>query len=221
MRSKYIFLSHELSDKTPTYGNRDRLTITPNTKIVDGDTANSFGFSFSTNHLGTHIDMPFHFCQNGKKVTDVNADYWIFSQIELLDIPCDKNQIIGINDIAPLMLNKDMEILLIKTGFEKYRGSEDYWKNNPGISPDLADYLRAEYPRLRTIGFDFISLTSYQNRALGKKAHLSFLNNEKFPISIVEDMKLSDSPHMFNNLIISPLLMIELDASPVTIFAEI
>jgi arylformamidase len=220
MKSKYLFLSHNLSPSTPSYGDRDKLILNSNSRIDEGATANSFSFNFSTNHLGTHIDMPFHFYNNGKKVTDVEAEYWFYTEIELIDVPCEEGQIIEVSDIASFKLNKDMEILLIRTGFEKYRGSEIYWKGNPGVSPGVSEYLRLNYSKLRTIGFDFISLTSYQNRTLGKEAHLSFLNEKNTPISIVEDMKLSNCSERIKEIIISPILIEGIDSAPVTIFAK-
>jgi kynurenine formamidase len=40
----------------------------------------------------------------------------------------------------------DCELLLVKTGFEKYRRKEIYWRNSPGLSPELAGFLRKKCP---------------------------------------------------------------------------
>ena len=56
-----ILLSHILNSDTPSYGNRDRFIIEEPSQISEGASANSSKWTFSTNHLGTHIDMPKHF----------------------------------------------------------------------------------------------------------------------------------------------------------------
>ena len=53
-----ILLSHFLDSVTPTYGNRDKLTINEISEIQKGASANSSKWNFLTNHIGTHIDAP-------------------------------------------------------------------------------------------------------------------------------------------------------------------
>lgn len=221
MNKKYIYLSHFLKPSTPTYGNRDRFSIIENSSIVKGDTANSFSINFSTNHMGTHIDLPKHFFDNGKTINDFEPDFWIFKKISLIDIYKNKGEIINTEDIANKEIDKNCELLLIKTGFEKFRKQKIYWEENPGIDPAVADYLRNKYPKIRTIGFDFISLTSFQHRVLGKEAHRKFLDGKDGFITIIEDMHLSDISSSPQKLIVLPILINEIDSSPVTVIAEL
>ena len=58
-------LSHAIDIDTPSYGNKDRIGIVSNTAIVNGDTANTSELHFTNNHIGTHIDVPKHFFENG------------------------------------------------------------------------------------------------------------------------------------------------------------
>ena len=46
---------------------------------------------------------------------------------------CDDGQLIIPLEIVP-NLNNDTDILLIRTGYEKYRQNIRYWAKNPGIS---------------------------------------------------------------------------------------
>ena len=68
------------------------------------------------------------------------------------------------------------DLLLIKTGFAIFRNSNDplerekYVSQGPGISPEIGNWLR-KFRNVRAIGFDFISLTSYQHREIGRRAH--------------------------------------------------
>jgi kynurenine formamidase len=220
--SKIVRLSHTLDVDTPSYGNRDRLIIRINSAIKHGDTANSSCWIFSNNHIGTHIDVPRHFNDTGFDVNDIPIEELFFDIIELIDIPCDSARLINESDLIKYDINANIELLLIRTGYEKIRTNETYWNNNPGLAPGLADYLREKFPYLRCVGFDFISLTSWKYRIYGQKAHKAFVSpsNDKQPILVIEDMSLKDINYPLKKVIISPIYVSDANGAPVTIFAE-
>ena len=87
-----------------------------------------------------------------------------------------------------------MELLLIRTVMCKYRGTDKYTITPPGLSSELAPYLRKNFQNLGCIGLDLISIGSYANRKEGHKAHHAFLNPKKGePILLLEDMKLDSN----------------------------
>ena len=86
----YICLSHIISQNTPSYGNRDRIILRTNSSIKQGETANSSCWIFSNNHIGTHIDVPYHFSETGKKTFEISVDEFIFNKVQLIDINCNK-----------------------------------------------------------------------------------------------------------------------------------
>lgn len=221
---RYVILSHFLSNKIPTYGNRDGFFVGTNSSIKKGDTSNTSTWYFSNNHLGTHIDVPFHFCQNGKKTIDYFPEDFIFNNVEIVDIPCDTAKLIKNIDFKSLQINSSVELLLIRTGYEQFRKNDKYWNDNPGLDHELADYFREYYPKLRCVGFDFISLTSWKFREEGKKSHKKFLcpeNNDR-EILVIEDMKLSIiSSNKLFQVIVAPVFTEEGNGGPVTIFASI
>ena len=221
MNKKYIYLSHFLTPNTPTYGDRDKFSIQENSSISKGDTANSFSMNFSTNHMGTHIDLPKHFFGDGKSLNDFDPDYWFYNNVSVVDIPKGNGELIIPEDFLNSGIDENCDILLIRTGFERYRKEKTYWEENPGIDPSVADFLRSEYPKIRTIGFDFISLTSFQHRELGKEAHRKFLGGENDFITIIEDMHLSDLNSSPRKIVLLPILISGIDASPITIIAEL
>jgi len=85
--NNYLLLSHIISNETPSYGDRDRFYIEQTSKISDGASANSSKWIFTSNHLGTHIDVPKHFFDNGMTITDYPANFWFCNQVQLVDIP--------------------------------------------------------------------------------------------------------------------------------------
>ena len=213
------YLSHYLSEKTPLYGNGKGIHFVKDKEIEIGDSCNTSNLSFP-NHSGTHIDFPYHFNPDGKTVNDFPASYWNFDRVELADLSgkVDDSQIIG-PELFTGLGNKKTELLLIKTGYGAYRGTERYTLTPPGLSANLAPFLRRNFPQLRCIGMDLISVSSYSNRAEGRKAHHAFLNpREGAPILLIEDMNLNvDGP--FNTVIVAPLLIDNADGSPCTVLA--
>ena len=218
MNKNYIYLSHFLSENTPTYGKRDKFKIKKTSSIENGDTANSHSLNLSTNHMGTHIDLPKHFFDNGQNLNDFNPSYWFYKHVSLINLPKENGELIVLEDFLNHDFNQKTEILLIKTGFEKFRDKDEYWKENPGVSPEVADYLRKRCPNIRTLGFDFISLTSFKHRAIGKEAHQAFLNPER-PITIIEDMHLENLNISPISLSVAPLLIKDINSAPVNVIA--
>ena len=213
------YLSYSLSEKTPLYGNGKGIHFSSDKKMSKGDSCNTMNLSF-LNHSGTHIDFPYHFNPDGKTINDYPADYWQFTQVELINLSGSVNdrQII-VPDIFPKPINCEADLVLIKTGYEKYRGTNRYTLTPPGLSADLAPYFREKYPKLRCVGMDLISVSSYSNREEGRKAHHAFLNPDKSePILLIEDMNLNvDGP--FNTVIVAPLLIDNADGAPCTVLA--
>ena len=214
-----IILSYGLSDDTPLYGNGTGIKISPDKQIKNGESCNTTNLSFP-NHSGTHIDFPYHFSLDGKTLNDYPASYWQFNHIEIIDLSgkVDDCQIVG-PELFSGLENSDADLLLIKTGYGTYRGTNRYTLTPPGLSADLASFLRKNFSHLRCIGMDLISVSSYSNREEGRKAHHAFLNpNEGEPILLIEDMKL-DTNGPFNKVIVAPLLIDNADGSPCTIIS--
>jgi arylformamidase len=217
--AKYIYLSYFLDHSTPLYGGAKGISISPDRSINNGDTANTKQISLQ-NHSGTHIDFPNHFFENGKTSEKYNADFWMFEKPYLVLRKAEENEIFSLSDHEMKNIPNEIDILIIKTGFGEFRGEEKYWKYNPGFDPIFATKLRENFPKLKVIGMDFISLTSYQNRELGREAHRMFLGGEK-PILLLEDMDLSNLTNSPKSISCLPLMIHGLDGTPVSIIASI
>lgn len=217
-----IFLSHPLTEKTPSYGNRDKFIISKVSDISKGATANTSEWIFTNNHIGTHIDVPYHFDNEGKKISDYNANDWIFTKVGVVELNCKNAVLINEKDLSGSNLEPDIEILLIKTGYEKYRNQEKYWNDNPGLSPSVAPFLRENFNNLRCIGFDFISITSWKFREEGRVSHKAFLSprDNKKPIMAIEDMSLKNISGEIDWLIVAPIIVEGGNGAPVTVIAN-
>ena len=119
-----VNLSHVLTKETPGFAGGPSLTISPIKEIKTGGSSNSYNLHFS-NHLGTHIDCPNHFDENGKTVSKYKLDDFIFTSELLVDIPKKDSELIEARDLEKFEkhINK-VEILLIRTKFQRYRELE-------------------------------------------------------------------------------------------------
>jgi len=84
----------------------------------------------------------------------------------------------------------------------------------------VGTWLKQNYSSVRAIGFDFISLSSYQNRVIGRESRRVLLGGEKH-ILIIEDMKLDEIDDHINKLFILPLRVSEADGPPCNVIAQI
>ena len=221
--SQYILLSHIIRQDTPSYGNRDKVIIRVNSCIRGGDTANSSCWIFSNDHIGTHIDVPRHFSNEGLGTIDYQIGDYVFSHVHLVDLPCEFSHLITGEDLQNNLIPSDVDLLLIRTGMEKYRSvGDEYWNSNPGISPELPDYLRKQYPNLRCIGFDFISVTAWQHRSEGRLAHRNLLApmDGSSPIWAIEDMSLAHINNPLEQVLIAPLFVEDGNGGAVTVVGK-
>lgn len=220
-QNNWIYLSHLYNNQTPGYGGKKDFVLVEDRCISKGDKCNQVKFSMS-NHTGTHIDLPFHFHAKGKVLQDYQAGDWFFSNVECLDINVKKNELIYSHHLSSF--SEMTDCLLLKTNFENHRKMNEYWEENPGVTAELARYLKSHYKKLKVVGFDFISATSFKNKEEGRLAHLVFLGEEGGPpILLIEDMKLSSikAGDKIHSLHIAPWLIESADGVPVTVSANI
>jgi arylformamidase len=219
-----ISLSHWLNSDTPTYGDQGGFTRNSISSIKKGRTANSESWNFN-NHIGTHIDFPRHFFENGKSSSDYQKPFFVFNKIGFIELSTVQKpgSVIYAKDIENQLeiLDPEIDILLLKTNFEKHRGSDVYWKENLGFDPELATLFRDRFKGLKAFGFDSISLTSVMHREIGAKAHKNFLGEEQ-AILIIEDMHLSKLSEVtkFERLIVASFPVENADGTPVNCLLE-
>ncbi len=216
------FLSYELSDNLSGYGDGQRVEIEQIRSISRGDSSNN-SFLKLPGHFGTHIDFPKHFIDTGKVCSDYNAEDFVFQNVSFIDI---QNQKVDDYLLKPihfndLKSNEKTDLLIIKSGFCSIRHTEDYWLKNWGFSPETAHFFAEKLPNLKAILFDLMSLTSYQERMIGREAHHAFLGEQDF--LLIEDADLSkvDDSTIWKEVVIAPLRFANSDGAPVTVIAKI
>ena len=214
-------MSHPLTEDTPSYGDRDQISISPKSQIVDGIGANTTVINFSNNHMGTHMDTPFHFCMDGKKTLDYEADDFYYTKVAVVKCPCNEAKLIQREDLNLDNVPMDVDFLLIDMDYEQYRSEDKYHNDNPGLHASLADELREEFKDLKIIGFDAISLTSWKYRPEGREGHRAFLCGDN-PFLIIEDVSFKNlKNNKIDWAVVAPLRTIDGNGGPVTIISKI
>ena len=221
--SKFIYLSYILDENTSTYGNRNKFNIEKKSSIQKGDIANDSSID-TTVHIGTHLDMPYHFYENGQSIEDFNIEYFSFKNVLFLELN-PQNLVIKDELIDVLKQQRDKtnyDSIIIKTGICYKREEDIYWRENYGFHPEVAYYIRENFQNVRLFGFDSISVSSFANRMIGREAHKAFLD-PKDPILLLEDMDLRDidNSNQIIHLHVAPLRIAKCDGLPCTIIAEV
>lgn len=210
------FLSHPLRAQVPVYGRTADLELRQERSIGQGDTCNEYWVGFN-NHWGTHVDCPLHFFDKASQVVEYEAPSWYFSRPQIIEAALMPGQLLTPGDLQAAV-KPETDLLLLKSGWGKWRGEEIYSKQNPGLDPALGNWLKKEYPSIRAVGIDWISAGSYLNREAGRQAHQAFLDPAKRPILLVEDMDLSAPLEGLKEVWIAPLRIEGIDSAPCTVF---
>jgi len=221
----WIYLSHTLDEETPLYNDSGVVLLERKRKILKGDSCNSTDLSLPA-HSGTHMDAPYHFDPEGKTLDLYPPDYWFCSKPFVIEIPLDFGKLLGYqvikNDLEEVP--KDCDILLIKTGAEKFRDHplKDYSKKGIGITEELAKWIRDNL-NIKFLGFDFISLSSPLKRKEGRLAHIALLSqhvSKKDPILILEDLSLNTLKSCPKKVLAVPLIFKDSDGAMTTVLAK-
>ena len=221
----YTLLSHLVDQTDDGYPGEPTLLIENKTRIANGDAYNSAVLHLF-NHFGTHMDAPKHFVDSGASIAELPLARFIYEKPLLLDIQKSFGELLEMADVVPHHAKiKQADLLMIRTGIGQYRSSQSqrYSAEGTAISTALAHYLVSEFPHLKALGLDSISLASPAHPAHGISAHQAILGafSEHF-ICVIEDMALAHvDASRLQRVFALPLLVKGIDSSLVTVLAEL
>ena len=153
-------------------------------------------------HTGTHIDAPFHFDSDGKKVCELDINIYI-GRARVIHI-C-KSPSIGINELSCFKLD-GVTRLLIRT--DAWTNRNVFPREIPAIEPELASYLAKKGVRL--LGLDLPSVDPIDCKELSAHHELT-----RHGIHILEGVVLDHIDSGDYELAALPLSLPEADGSPV------
>ena len=124
---------------------------------ANGDIVNLTELSLSA-HTGTHIDAPYHFFEDGKKIDELNEKQLV-GKAMVFDFS-DKQYYIDKNDLT----NKDIQkgdIILLKTKNSKRLFEDTFFEDYVYVNEEAAAYLAEK--EIAALGFDYLSPDAYGN----------------------------------------------------------
>ena len=176
-----VDLTHTIRPTIPFFPSQTRFNFTQRIATWVNDESSFF---YSTNtfitseHMGTHMDAPYHFSTTGWKVDDIPLNHLISVRARVIDVSrqCekDKNYLITVDDVKKSDLaisdvndetgEKFLFVLLFYTGWGKYWPDQATYAGDeskiefPGLSDQLAKYLIDTYGKnLVGVGIDTLS----------------------------------------------------------------
>ncbi|MGM7703031.1 arylformamidase [Pseudalkalibacillus sp. Hm43] len=194
-------ISQPLKEGVPTWPGDTPFSFKLNWTKAETGSVNVGSVTFST-HTGTHVDAPFHFDDDGKKMLDLKPDLYVG---DALVVHLEGRESITPEDLQNYDLS-EVERVLIKTASWKDRTK--FPESITYLSPELAPFLKEN--GIRLIGVDVPSVDQVDSKDL--PAHHSLLDHN---IHILESVMLDDVEEGIYELIALPLPLAESDASPV------
>jgi arylformamidase len=96
---------------------------------------------FSSTHVGTHVDAPYHFQKHGITVEKIHLSrLTIYKNIKVLKIEKEDDGKIEVDDLRNYGIMKN-DTILINTNWVLNRALDKYFNKNPGLSEAAAKYL--------------------------------------------------------------------------------
>lgn len=203
-----IDLSHYIEEGMQIYPGDPEPKIEP-CLIHDRDYCHVDRLSLGS-HTGTHIDAPYHFLKDGKKISDFPADKFIGRAVVVNVTDLKGNQEIPLERLLPYdpFIQKDI-ILLFMTGYDEYFGQEAYL-SHPYLSAQAAGHLVKK--GVKIVGTDALNIDSTQNEDFA--AHDILLSSD---ILIIENLCKLKHVTEYQDAIFSflPLKLAGTDGSPI------
>lgn len=199
--STWIDISQRLDENTAGWPGDTPFAYKVNWSKEESGSVNVGQITMST-HTGTHIDAPFHFDNEGKRVIELDINLYI-GPARVIHLP--NKASIGVNDVCHLNL-EGVTRLLIYTGSWENRAV--FPESIPHLEPELAVYL--SHHGVRLIGLDLPSVDPLDSKELAAHHELN-----RRGLHILEGLVLDGIVEGDYELAALPLPLTEGDGSPV------
>jgi arylformamidase len=199
--SDWIDISQVLNDKIPVWPGDTPYQYKVSWGMEESGSVNVGQVTMST-HTGTHIDAPYHFDNDGKKVIELDFNLYIGPA---LVVQLQQPTSIGLKELQDVPL-QGVKRLLIKSG--AWQDKTIFPKSIPHIEPELAAYLAEQGVQL--LGLDLPSVDPLDSKELSAHHELN-----RHGIHILEGLVLDKIEPGEYELAALPLPLEQADGSPV------
>jgi kynurenine formamidase len=176
---KVIDLSHAIHAKMPVFpGTEPPVLLAANTLEKDGFIEHKMTLY---SHTGTHMDAPAHLLKQGLHIDQFPAGHFIGTAV-ILDVTDNKTGPLYKKDLIKFEpLIQGVEFVILHTGWSRYWGCEEYFRDYPSLTVEAAEWLAAY--NLKGIGIDTISVDDIHSTSFA--VHQIFLKRN---IVIIENL---------------------------------
>jgi arylformamidase len=203
-------ISLTISEDFPTWPGDPPIELKMISQIDKGDLANVTHLSAPV-HMGTHVDAPDHFLNNGNTVVDIPLDYLV-GPVLVLEVP--SPEVITAGDLDALKIPEGIRRIIFKTS------NSDYWKEEThafqkefvALSADAA--ARLVELGLNVVGVDYLSVAPYDEPIPTHKILL------EAGVLIIEGLDLSRVSAGEYKLYCLPLKIAGSDGAPARVLLE-
>lgn len=167
-------------------------------------------YIITSTHIGTHVDSPYHFIPDGRKIGEISLDELIrpTKKVDLREESSPGEEI-------PLEIIKDTlsesleagDYLMINTGWSE-QAVDEYRTSNPYLADSVSEYLIEKEARGVVTDTPIDSVDGDQN-------HRTLLGNDKVLVENV--VNLSELPPTFTTFV-APIFLEAGDAAPARVF---
>ncbi|MCH1627279.1 arylformamidase [Fredinandcohnia quinoae] len=198
---KIIDISQPLDTNTPEWPGDTPFEFNINWTMEESLSVN-VGKMVTSTHMGTHIDAPFHFDNEGKRVHELDLELYV-GKARVIEVS--GHERIGIEEIKDYDL-AGIERLLIRT--KSWTDRRQFPKTITYLQPELAPFLADK--GIKLVGVDVHSVDPLDSKEL--YAHHSL---HQHGIHILEGIILDHVAPGDYELIALPLKIVGGDGSPV------
>jgi len=222
----FIRLSHTLKPGGPGFGRASNLELDQRASIAKGDVCHGFMMHIF-NHDGTHMDAPYHFNIEGKKIADLDIDELIFNRPLVIDVLKSRASLITREELEPHAdaISK-CNLLMLNTGYCRIRESDSHKFSHdaPCLAPAAARYIVEDCPSVRGVAIDSVSIGSTEFGDETIETHRILTGHRDYSsryVLIFEDVNMDFDLCSIKRVFVMPLFVEQIDGSPCTIVAEV
>jgi len=197
-------VSVQLSNDLPAWpsGPRIRLESTPHLSRDKSYTIHETFIQISS-HMGTHIDAPYHFVENGKRLNEIPLERLV-GKATVAEISGVRS--ISKRELLPLKW-EGVERVLFKTENSKHWHDGSFYEEFVYLEPEGARFLVER--GIQLVGIDYLSIEKF--RAEKHLTHFTLLEKD---VVIIEGLDLSHVAPGEYSMVALPLNLLGTDGGP-------
>lgn len=180
------------------------VELSATSRIRDGAPCNVSRLTCST-HSGTHVDAPWHFCEDGAQLDAISPERWIGPCHVIATQPGLSR--ITADDLDQSTVPRGTKRLIIRTGSESASADEPFDPGYTALAPDAAHWLLTH--GIALVGIDTPSVEPFDDAE--HEVHQLLLGAGMLIVEGLDLSEVTPGPYM---LVCLPLRLLDADGAP-------